>query len=489
MKNKTKIALGVLGAAAVANGVHAAVFRPEKKEKVVLEDEKFDADRAAKHISRAIQIKTVSNSDYDKVDWDEFKRFHEFLNEEYPLVTAKLEKEVVSRASLLYRWRGKNPELEPMALLSHMDVVPVAEGTEKDWIHPPFSGYIDGEFIWGRGAMDMKNHLVCVMEAVETLLEEGFEPERDVYLCFGHDEEVVASPDSGAGTIAHLLLDRGIHLDSVIDEGGAILPVRVKGVFDGYLAGVGIAEKGYADFEITVDSKGGHSSQPPKHSGLGELADVIKKLENNQFKSEMMPFMKELLEKFARNVSFPARLVTCNIKALYPLLEVVMKQIPPAASLLRTTTGVTMAQGSPAANVLPQRSSIVVNFRAMPGSTTQDIEKHIAKVLKHKKFTLKRIRAKEPSRFSPTDSRAFKVIEEITNGCRPNAVVAPYLVMGGTDASFYEIVCENVYRYSPFVADTSLLLCTHGTNERLPVKSVGEAVGFFKRYVRKLASE
>ena len=71
----------------------------------------------------------------------------------------------------------------------------------------------------------------------------------------------------------------------------------------------------------------------------------------------------------------------------------------------------------------------------------------------------------------------------------PQAIVAPYLVMGGTDAYYYERVCENVYRYSPFIADTKLLLCTHGTNERLPVDTVGEAVVFFKRYIKALASD
>lgn len=90
---------------------------------------------------------------------------------------------------------------------------------------------------------------------------------------------------------------------------------------------------------------------------------------------------------------------------------------------------------------------------------------------------------------SPTDSRAFKAIEKITSSDYPEAIVAPYLVMGGTDAYHYEIVCENIYRYSPFIADTKLLLCTHGTNERLPKKTVGEAVVFFKRYIKALTSE
>ena len=113
----------------------------------------------------------------------------------------------------------------------------------------------------------MKNHLIGVMEAVETLLEEGFTPERDVYLLFGQDEEVVASGDSGARHMMETLKERGIHLDCIIDEGGAILPVNIKGILENKdLVGVGIAEKGYTDLEISVSAKGGHSSQPPKHS-------------------------------------------------------------------------------------------------------------------------------------------------------------------------------------------------------------------------------
>lgn len=489
MKNKTKAVLGALGVATAVNCVRAAMFNPEKLESVKLPEENCDADLAVKHISQAITYKTVSYPDPEEMDWAEFERFHAFLDEAYPLVAANLEKEIVDRASLLYRWKGTDSSLDPIALLAHQDVVPISKGTEQDWEHEPFSGDVEDGFIWGRGAMDMKNHLICVMEAVETLLADGYKPVRDVYLCFGHNEEIVASEHSGARSIAELFKSRGIHLDCVIDEGGAILPVKVKGIIDGFIAGIGIAEKGYADFEITVETKGGHSSQPPKHSGLGQLAEVIRDLENNQFKAEMLPFLKDLFDKIGRRVSYPAKLITCNLPVLNPVIKEVLKLIPPGASLIRTTTGVTMAQGSPAANVLPQRSSIVVNFRAMPGTTTKDIEEHIHKVVRNKKIIVKCLKAKEASNFSPTDSRAFKALENITMSDYPQAIVAPYLVMGGTDAYYYERVCENVYRYSPFIADTKLLLCTHGTNERLPVDTVGEAVVFFKRYIKALASD
>ena len=335
----------------------------------------------------------------------------------------------------------------------------------------------------------MKNHLICVMEAVETLLEEGYEPERDVYLCFGHDEEVVASKDAGAKAIMETLKSRGIHLDSVIDEGGAILPINVKHVLKGNLAGIGIAEKGYADFSMSVRSKGGHSSQPPKHSAIGKIANVVRDVENHQFKSKLEPFVLKLFSNLGRRTTYPVRVVACNLWLLKPLAKFIMEQIPPSASLIRTTTGVTMAEGSPAANVLPQEASVTANFRMMPGTTTEDVEKHLRKVIKNKDVEIKCLKHKEASKFSSTDSRAFKVIEEICVRSDSDVIVAPYLVMGGTDACFYEPVCENIYRFAPFHVSTKLLLCTHATNERCPVAVLDEGVSFFKRYIRMLTKD
>ncbi|MBQ3149746.1 MAG: M20/M25/M40 family metallo-hydrolase [Clostridia bacterium] len=489
MKTSKKVILGAIGALTAANMVKAALHRPEKRDFGEKAEEEVNVDRVAKHLSEAITYRTISNADATKTDWSEFERFHAFLDEAYPLIKANLSKEIVGEANLIYRWKGKNSELEPIALLSHQDVVPVTEGTEDDWEHPAFDGFNDGEFIWGRGTLDMKNHLICVMEAVETLLEEGYEPERDVYLLFGQDEEVVASEYGGAKSIMNTLKDRGVRLDSVLDEGGAILPFKVKGIANKQLAGIGIAEKGYCDIEISLNHKGGHSSSPPVHSGLGHMATVIQDLENNQFDAKIEPFLFELFNKVGKNVSYPAKLVTCNLPMLMPAVKQILKYIPAAASMIRTTTAVTMAQGSPAANVLPQTPTITVNFRQMPGTTTEDVINHIKKVVRYKDINIRVLRTKEASKFSPTDSRAFKVIEEICMQNNPDSVVAPYLVMGGTDACFYEPICDNIYRFAPFIVDLSLLLRTHGTNEKIPISALGEGVKFFKTYVRKLTND
>ena len=491
MDKRVKIAAAAAaGVAAASVPVRALFYKEEKKEYPPLPEEKVDLERYRKNLSDAIKIRTVAGKDEASTDYAPFEQFHAFLRERYPLVHKNTLLTVHNRAALMFLWKGTKPELDPIALLAHQDVVPISEGTWDDWTHPPFDGVDDGEFIWGRGALDMKNHLIGVMESVETLMEEGFQPERDVYILLGNNEEVMSATDgNGAVVMCKYLAEQGVHLDCIIDEGGAILPINVKGVINKDLAGIGVAEKGYADVEVAVLAKGGHSSQAPNHTALGKLANVIRDIENHQFKAKLSPMMLELADKVGRCATFPARLVTSNIKLLKPALEKGLSYVPPAASMLRTTFGVTMASGSPQANVLPQRASIVVNFRMYPGQTVEDVLAHLKKVIRYKKDIEINLLPgwKNPSAISPTDSRAFAAIERICRSMNPNTVVAPYLVMGGTDACHYQDVCENIYRYSPFRVGTKLLLTTHGTNERIPIAAMEAGVAFFKRYIKELS--
>lgn len=485
------IILGVIAALLTITAIRAAFFVPPKKtvSESVLTDETVDTDRYCKNLSDAIRIKTISNYDRDLVDWNEFDKFHKFLEERYPLVHKTLSKTEIADASLVYKWEGTDPTLDGIALLAHQDVVPIAEGTLSDWTHDPFEGFNDGEFIWGRGAMDMKNHLIAVMESVEQLISDGYKPKRTIYICLGHNEEVVAAPDNGAKQIAQYLKDQGVHLEAVLDEGGAILPVNVNGVINCNLAGIGVAEKGSVNYEISVNAKGGHSSQPPKHTALGHLANVIRDIENHQFKATMPRFVYELFTEIGKRCSYPVRLFTCNIWLLRPIILKIMTKIPPAASLIRTCTAVTMASGSPQFNVLPQKATITVNFRTMPGVTFEDVEEHIRKSVKNKDIDIKFLVGKEASMISPTDSKAFKTIKMICEREDSKNLVAPFLVMGGTDAYNYENVCENIYRFAPFVVDTKLLLCTHATDERLPLSAVPGALKFFKRYIKIMTQD
>ena len=438
-------------------------------------------------LSKVVQCRTVSHLDDSDTDWAEFDKLHKVFEEAYPLLHKTLKKEILGKAGLLYTWEGKDPSLKPIALIGHQDVVPVPEETLKDWTHPPFSGAIEDGHLWGRGAVDMKDHVVAVMESVETLLEEGYVPNRTVMIIFGYNEEITGSRTPAAKMIAETLRDRGIRLESVIDEGGGVLKLRIPGVIQKDLAVVGIAEKGYADYRLSVKGKGGHSSTPPVHTAVGVLSKAITNIENNEYKAVLSPILLNVLNLILDNLAFPTILVGKVLKPLLPLLRPVLASFPEAASLMKTTTAVTMVSGSPQANVLPQLATAVLNSRIMPGLTMDDVEKHLNKVIGDKRVNVELIGGTDPSPISPTDTETFRVIEELSNELWDYPVTMPYVVMGATDAKYYHIICDNVYRHSPFDVPVPIFLLFHQTNERIPLDSFEKAIIFFKQYIKRLS--
>ncbi|MEO7243664.1 MAG: M20/M25/M40 family metallo-hydrolase, partial [Rubrivivax sp.] len=209
----------------------------------------LDVPAIAASLGAAVRARTISLEEGGEQAAPAFAALHAHLQARYPLVFAQLTPEVVGGHSLLFTWQGSEPGAKPIGLMAHQDVVPIAPGTEGDWQQPPFSGVIEGGFVWGRGAWDDKGNLIAELEAVERLLADGFKPRRTVYLMFGHDEEI--GGQQGAAQIAALLQQRGIKLDFVLDEGLLIISGVLPGL-DVPAAAIGIAEKGYLTVKLSV---------------------------------------------------------------------------------------------------------------------------------------------------------------------------------------------------------------------------------------------
>ena len=176
-----------------------------------------DEASAAQRLGEAVRLRTISSRSDANLSADQFKQLHALLQAKFPKTHAALKREVVGGLSLLYTWPGSKPELQPILLMAHQDVVPIATGTEKAWSTEPFSGEVKDGFVWGRGAWDDKGNLMAQLEAIEMLVASGYQPERTVHLAFGADEEV--GGHRGAEQIAALLKERKVRLDCVIDEG------------------------------------------------------------------------------------------------------------------------------------------------------------------------------------------------------------------------------------------------------------------------------
>jgi len=462
--------------------IKVSSMKPEKIIKGNLRDIEIDTDRAIKSLTHAIKCKTISHPNPDDVDWTEFEKLIAHIQKAYPLVHKKLKREVIAEHSLLYTWQGSDESLEPAALLAHMDVVPVMPGTEGDWEYDAFSGHVDGEFLWGRGTLDMKHQLISILEAVETLLKQEVAPKRTVYLCFGHNEEVVGSSGGGAQAIAKTLLEREVRLGVVIDEGGAVVPGSTFGIA-GDIGMVGVCEKGYADIKIIAQHEGGHASQPPKNNGLVQVCDAVVKLEKKQFRKRLTKPVEETFLELGKYMSFGMKLILANLWLFKPLFLAVLAKSRLTNAMIRTTTAPTMAQGSPAGNVLPQSANVSVNFRVLQGESIKDVFKHIKKVAKNDNLKMEILRGKEPSAVSPMDGKEFALIKAVTRKIHGEIPIAPYLMVGGTDSCYFECVTDNIYCISPFRLDTKDLSRIHGTNERIELKQIENGIRFFAEII------
>ena len=144
---------------------------------------------AVERFAGSLRYPTISHGDAALFDSTAFRGFRDYLAATFPLVHQSLSLELVGGHTLLYSWAGEDPRLDPVILMAHYDVVPIEPGTWDDWTHPPFSGLVVQDEVWGRGAMDDKASLMGILEGAETLLEEGFRPRRSLLFSFGHDEE------------------------------------------------------------------------------------------------------------------------------------------------------------------------------------------------------------------------------------------------------------------------------------------------------------
>ncbi|MCO4746610.1 MAG: M20/M25/M40 family metallo-hydrolase [Proteobacteria bacterium] len=193
-----------------------------------------------------------------------------------------------------------------------------------------------------------------------------------------------------------------------------------------------------------------------------------------------------MLDTLAPEVGLPMGPVLANRGLLAPVVLSVMEGKSKTNATIRTTTAVTMLEGSVQANVLPQRARAVVNFRIAPGDTLDTVVEHVRSVVGPdlEVRLLEGGIGSNPSPVSPTSGVGWSAVQTATRQTYPSAVVSPYLTIGATDARHYTGLAENVYRFSPYHVVSSDLDRIHGVDERISVQNLGRSVAFFERFIR-----
>ena len=429
-----------------------------------------------------ITIPTVSNADEDKVNFDYFFQLHQYLEETYPLIHKTMTKNLIGKASLLFYRKAKNPKKLPVLLMAHQDVVPV--GDVGKWKYDPFSARIAEGCIWGRGTTDCKGVMLSELEAVEKLIAEGFEPDYDIYLAYGHNEEVQAKV-KGALLIVDYLAAKGVRLGYVFDEGGNIKSGTDLG-YEGYIAQIAMGEKAYVDYEIYQDTAGGHSMEPGAGTALGAVAKGIVAIEDNPLPYRLTPLVKKQLQARSHYLLGKEREIFADPESHWAEIMHFAKTDKKLDSILHTTMAVTMASGSEQSNVLPSHAGAIVNCRLLQGDTVESIGQHIASVLPEGVFVRKLV-GDNPELIPEVTEETLRLLKNILQQIYgDNIVVVPALLAGGTDSRFFSKISNNVFRFGALFRDERWGQ-SHQVDEKIPCDVLESGVRFFELFLRSYA--
>lgn len=471
----------------LASALLAACAAPQAQDITALNSgETFDQDEIAADLSRAIQFPTVSVPDYPRANWEVFQGFRAFLAERFPRMHAELSPVDLGDGQILFTWTGSEPGLDPIVLLAHQDVVPVEPGTEAQWSYPPYDGTIADGYVWGRGTLDMKGHLITLLHAIERHLENGSQLRRTIYISLGPDEEVGGV---GARRAAQYLDDRGERAWFALDEGGLT-------IIDSPLTGepaamIGVAEKGYMTVTVTARARGGHSSTPPPQTSISLLARAITAIEENPFEHSLDGGpTRAMLVAIAPQLDGFGGYAAANNGIFGGLIQGQLMEQDAARALLGTTIAPTVIDGGVKDNVLPQEATALINLRLHPRDTIESALAHMRGAVAHLDgVTIDADQwASEAPPVADFHGEAWDLIAGAAAGHAPDgAPVVPFMVTGATDVRAFANTADNLYRYSAAHAQMSDAARIHGDDERIAVDNLDEMASFFYTLIDEAA--
>ncbi len=416
----------------------------------------------------------------------EVKRLTAYLKKEFE--KAGFENVIVKdhdgTQSLIVRWKSqvkakKGKALKPILLLGHMDVV---EAKREDWSRDPFKLIEEDGYLYGRGAVDMKNGIAAITNAMLWLKAEGYKPKRDIIVFFSGDEETGGNGALRATTEWRDLVDAEFALNADAGGGGFLK--------DGTLLGFGLqtSEKMYQDFSFTVRNPGGHSSRPRPDHAIYELASALKKLEAHRFSPALTETTRAYLqfrqkrEQTELGDAMRRWLANKDDAEAADMIEA----NPGEVGLTRTRCVATRLEGGHANNALPQMAKATVNCRILPGVEAAEVLSELRAVA-GSGVEIIPIETARPSPPSPLRPDVVGAYTRTVKKRHPTAEIVPQMSQGATDGLFFRSVGIPVYGVNGSWIVIPEDERAHGRDERIPVKSFMETLEHWHDLVKELA--
>jgi acetylornithine deacetylase/succinyl-diaminopimelate desuccinylase-like protein len=378
----------------------------------------------------------------------------------------------------------------PVLLIGHLDVV---EARREDWSTDPFTLIEKDGYFYGRGSSDMKDGDAIMATALLRLRREGYRPSRDIILALTADEE-----GGCCNGPKWLLENRRALVDAafVLNHDGASV-VSEHGVPQVFR--LGATEKVYADFQLSVTNRGGHSSLPRPDNAIYELAEGLLKIGRHQFPFELNNVTRAYFERMA-TITTGATADEMRAVAKAPPDAQAMEQLarePTYAAVMRTTCVATRLEGGHANNALPQRAQAVVNCRILPGHSQEEIRAELIGLLDDPQISVRYIADSGEVLDKASDRRGFPPpplvpevqtpLDTVVAATWPGLKVIPVMITGASDAVHTSAAGLPTYGVSGIAIDRDDVRM-HGRDERVGVASFYTGNQFFYRYLKAITA-
>ncbi|MBI5545579.1 MAG: M20/M25/M40 family metallo-hydrolase [Deltaproteobacteria bacterium] len=371
------------------------------------------------------------------------------------------------RTNLVVRHKGDGTGGGPLLLTGHLDVAP-ADAT--GWKHPPFSAEIAEGWLWGRGTLDMKNHLAACATVMRQIARDGLKLKRDVIFAAVADEE------AGCALGSKFLVDQ--HPDLIRAE----YALGELGAFTFHMAGrrlypIQVGHKGLAWLTLRAKGMAGHGSIPLEDSAPMRLARAVMRLGNMPLPVHVTEPARRMLEGMGRALGAGSSLalkLACRPALTDFVLQNLIRDEKGRrlfGAVLRNTASVTQLKAGVAPNVYPLVAEATVDGRLLPGQATADLLREVRDVVDDDDVVCEAFR-ELPATESPTDTPLYRLLEEAVRAMDPGGAPYPQLVPGFTDAGELARLGIRTYGFSPLVfpeGEVSLPDLIHGVDERIPL--------------------
>ncbi|MFC1875382.1 M20/M25/M40 family metallo-hydrolase [Chloroflexota bacterium] len=369
-----------------------------------------------------------------------------------------------ARPNLVTRLKGRGTA-PPLLLYGHVDVVTTAH---QDWLHPPFEGKLIDDYVWGRGALDMKGGIAMLLSACLRAKAEGLTPAGDIVLAILSDEE--AGGVYGAKYLVENHAEQFNGIRYAIGEfGGFPLYVGNRKFYP-----IQVAEKQFCWMKAILRGPSGHGSIPIRGGAMAKLSRLLQKLDKHRLPVHVTPVARQTIKAMTSALPFPSSLILGQL--LNPMLtdrvlKLLGNKAQAFAPLFHNTVSATVVEGGEKINVIPSEIILKLDGRLLPGYTPDNMMTELRQVIGDDVEL--ELLMYEPGP-ADQDMGLFDTLAGILLQVDPSAIPLPILISATTDARHFSRLGIQTYGFTPMnlPEDFNFFETIHGVNERIPVEAV-----------------